>query len=268
MGHSSLQDLIFCLEYGTNIHISVTFLDNHGNFKTKLPTEMAIHSKPFCNCMKSTPEGFSRCFQCRNLALKKAIETKEPFGGLCFNGVYEYCHPVMEDGSAIAVIFIGNILSDDSSDLSESMARFSGTFQRNFSPEQCKKFGTIVESHIKLLINEYSDRKTEFNPLVENIIHYIGESLYHDITVREIAFLFNYNEKYLGKLFKKHTGQTIKEYLNGKRLKKSEELLKTTVLSVTEISTKSGFNNVTYFNRSFKRQFGISPTEYRKQFSQ
>jgi len=265
MGHTHLEDLISCLEYGTNIHISVTFLDNHGNFKTKLPTEMAIHAKPFCDFMKSTPEGFAKCFKCRNTALKKAIETKSMFGGLCFNGVYEYCYPVVEKGVVIAVIFIGNILPAPSSQLSKPMAQFSDTFQRDFSPGQCRQFGSIIENHIKLLIHEYSDQKTEFNPLVENIIHYIRESLYHDISVRQIANLFNYNEKYLGKLFKKHTGQTVKEYINGMRLNHAEELLKNTILCVTEIAAKSGFNNVTYFNRSFKRQFGVSPTEYRKQ---
>ena len=109
MEHSNLYDFISCLEYGTNVHISVVFLDNFGNFKTNLPKCSAIHSKPFCTFMKSTPTGYEKCFKCRNAALKKAMNIRKSFGGLCFNGVYEYCRPVIENDVVIAVIFIGNI---------------------------------------------------------------------------------------------------------------------------------------------------------------
>ena len=51
--------------------------------------------------------------------------------------------------------------------------------------------------------------------------------------------------------------------MNIKRLKKAEELLKNTKLSITEVSGKAGFNNVTYFNRIFKRYLHVSPMEYR-----
>ena len=73
MKHSNLTDLLYALEYGTNIHISVVFLDNNGNYKTALPEKKVIHSKPYCTFMKSTPEGYHKCFKCRNAALKKAI---------------------------------------------------------------------------------------------------------------------------------------------------------------------------------------------------
>ena len=76
--------------------------------------------------------------------------------------------------------------------------------------------------------------------------------------------LFNYNEKYIGKLFKAQTGFTVKEYLNRRRLDTAEQLLRNTKLSITEISSKSGFNNVTYFNRLFKKHFNFSPKNYRK----
>ena len=90
MEYSSLYQLITCLEYGTRVHINVVFLGNTGNYKTKLPAEKVTHSKPFCEFMKSTPKGFERCFACKNFALHKAITGRKPFGGFCFNGIYEY----------------------------------------------------------------------------------------------------------------------------------------------------------------------------------
>lgn len=263
MEHSSLSDLISCLEYGTNIHISIVFLGSTGNFKTELAEAHVIHSKPFCRFMKSTPGGFDKCFACRNLALQKAITGKKPFGGLCFNGIYEYCSPVIEKDDVIAVIFIGNILPDIPKHPSEQAERFSSTFEKNVDEETCRQFSGILENQIKLLTCEYAGMQTGFDPLITNIKNYIEESLYHDISVRQLAAVFNYNEKYIGKVFKKHTGKTIKEYMNIKRLQKVEDLLKNTPLSITEISAKTGFNNVTYFNRLFKRHWHMSPTAYR-----
>ena len=115
MQYSNLYDLITCLEYGNNIHICVVFLNKYGNFMTNLPTDKVIHSRDFCTFMKSTPEGFRTCYKCRNLAINKAVTEKKPFGGLCFNGIYEYCHPVVENGTTVAVICIGNIISSDTS---------------------------------------------------------------------------------------------------------------------------------------------------------
>ena len=251
MEHTNLQELLCFLEYGTNIHITVVFLENYGNEKTALDSYFVNHSKPYCEYRKSTPEGLSECVGCRNKSIARAVRDKMPFGGLCIGGVYEYVAPVIYEDVVIAVVFIGNIKDE------------SG-FEQNFDEENCKRLSRIVENHIKLLIKEYPKTSGRYNPLIENIKNYIEESLYGEISVKEIAELFNYNEKYIGKLFKEEEGVGIIEYVNTKRLNKSCEILKLSNHSVTLISQKLGFNNVTYFNRLFKKRFGKSPTEFRK----
>jgi len=79
-----------------------------------------------------------------------------------------------------------------------------------------------------------------------------------------VARLFHYNEKYLGRLFKKETGQTFKEYINKKRIQIAQNMLLNTNYTVTEIAVQTGYNNVTYFNRIFKKIKGVTPTAYRK----
>lgn len=53
------------------------------------------------------------------------------------------------------------------------------------------------------------------------------------------------------------------EFLNERRITKAEELLYTTVLSVTDIAMQSGFSSISAFNRTFKTMKGCSPSEYR-----
>lgn len=263
MEHTSLIDFINCIELGTKIHICVVFLDKFGNFKTELPKNKVTHSKQFCKYMKSTPNGHSLCVNCRNTVLAKAINDKEGFGGYCINGIYEYCHPVVDNDSVIAVVFIGNMIIKPQYAYSKPIHQYMDTLETRFCEDECKQIASVIDSHIKLLIYEYSDTKSEFNILVNNIKNYIAESMQYDISVAHIADAFSYNEQYIGKLFKKHTGKTIKEYLNSERLKKATDLLKKSTYTIAEISAKTGFNNVTYFNRLFKRYYDMSPSEYR-----
>ena len=93
-----LYDLIRYLQKGTNLHIGVLFFGSYGNELCRLPHAATIHTSPVCEQMKLGSAGFRRCFRCRNMAIRKALETKRAFGGLCSNGVYEYMHPVVLEG--------------------------------------------------------------------------------------------------------------------------------------------------------------------------
>ncbi len=261
MEYSSLNDLLTCLTFDSNLHIAVVFLRDSGNVKTELPENFSYHTKPFCVHMKRTPEGYEKCFVCRNFALNKAVSERKAFGHFCVNGIYEYCHPVIYEDEVVAVIFLGNILRGN---CCHEMEFFYDSFAKDIPDYILEKIASVTSGHIKLLLSEYAKVGSSYSPLVRNIRNYIEESLYSDISVKEIALLFNYNEKYIGKLFKAQTGFTVKEYLNRRRLDTAEQLLRNTKLSITEISSKSGFNNVTYFNRLFKKHFNFSPKNYRK----
>jgi len=260
MEHTNLQDLINCLVYGTNLHICIGFFQNYGNFKTNLVFENKVHSKPFCRYMQDLPGGTAKCIKCRNLAEKKVLKERKAFGGICFNGVYEYCHPVIYNGDVAAIIFIGNILTKPNP-LAQA---FEHTFEKDFDEKPCALIASVLDNQIQLLLREYSEIKNDFYPLVNNLKTYIDAHMYTDLSMKDLASVFGYNEKYLGKLFKKHTGETIKEYINRNRLNIAAKMLTETPLSVIDISLKIGFNNVTYFNRLFKRYYSTVPTLYRK----
>lgn len=96
---------------------------------------------------------------------------------------------------------------------------------------------------------------------VEKII----DSRFGDISlsVEGIADDVGFTASYITKIFKQHTGKTVIEYINEKRIEKAKELLTNTTDSVAAISEKCGFANITYFHRSFKKTVGITPNAYR-----
>ena len=269
MEYSSLYDLIHFLELGTNLHIGVLFFGDYGNEKCILPKAHRIHSSEVCTMFKKHSErSFEKCFKCRNLAINKALSQKTPFSGLCINGVYEYVRPVVTDDTVLAVIFIGNILDREKGyqkilKKSGKPDNFSNTMADGFDAKKCESLGCLIESYIRALLTLPTPETHKTNTLIENIKGYITSNIEFDIETANIASIFHYNEKYLGRLFKKETGLSIKEYVNRQRLLQAKQLLECTNNTILDISSRTGFNNVTYFNRLFRKEFGMTPTEYR-----
>jgi len=269
MYESKLFKLIKNIEYGTNLHISVVFLDDAGNKETNLPISHNYHVRNICLYFKSL-DNQEKCMRCRNIVIKKAIRSRRAFGGICVNGVYEFCKLLIVNDKVVCVIFVGNIMpSGEKADRLRSKVNdvsLLDDLEKNCSEDQVRSVADAVGDYIKFLLVEYAEKSNEnFNPLIENIRSFIEENLTYEFEVKDISNIFNYNEKYLGKLFKAKTGVSIKEYANLRRVDMAADMLERSYLHITEISSRVGFNNVSYFNRVFKRIKGMSPTKYRVQ---
>ena len=101
--------------------------------------------------------------------------------------------------------------------------------------------------------------------LNREIISYIGERYTTDITLMEIANNFHMCYKYFSRYFKNTFNTTLADYVMKLRLERAELLLGTTELPVTEVCLQTGFNNISFFIRSFKKAYGVTPLKYRNQ---
>ena len=86
-----------------------------------------------------------------------------------------------------------------------------------------------------------------------------------DLSQTQIADVFQISVYTLSKIFKNQIGVSFTDYVNGKRIEYSKELLSTTEHAIKDISLKVGYVNVNYFCKMFKSVVGVSPGEYRKQ---
>lgn len=84
------------------------------------------------------------------------------------------------------------------------------------------------------------------------------------LSLDSIAEHVNLNPAYLSDSFKKDTGKNIKQVITEIRLDMAIDLLKSTSLSINEISQKTGYRDSNYFSKFFKQTFGISPHDYRE----
>ena len=87
-----------------------------------------------------------------------------------------------------------------------------------------------------------------------------------NLMLQDVAKEVGMSNSRFSTVFSQQTGQTFTEYLMYLRLNKAKELLRTTDIKNTQIAGEAGYNDAHYFSYIFKKNTGITPTEYRSQY--
>lgn len=98
----------------------------------------------------------------------------------------------------------------------------------------------------------------------KKMLEYIQERFAEKITLSMLAEEFHLSEKYVSRYFVEHFHLSFSSYVGHLRVTHAKMLLDTTDLTVTEIALRCGYTNISYFIRSFKKAYYISPLQYRK----
>jgi AraC-like DNA-binding protein len=123
------------------------------------------------------------------------------------------------------------------------------------------------DSNIQLASEEYINKRFKSGNKRITLIHeFLMINFREEINLKKIAELVNMAEGSLCRFFKGQMGMTIFEYLNEIKIQFACNLLMDNDLSITNISFDSGYNNLSHFNKQFKKITGKHPSEYRKQF--
>lgn len=142
-------------------------------------------------------------------------------------------------------------------EIDESESKITGQIKKKiillqFIHELWKK-GFIVE-------NDTTGRNT----VEKEMVSYIQQNYMGKILLREFGEQFHLSEKYISRYFKEHFHITLSQYVTYLRLEHAKQMLQETDISVTEVAMQSGYQNISYFIRSFKKTYGVSPLKYRK----
>lgn len=93
---------------------------------------------------------------------------------------------------------------------------------------------------------------------------YIEANFTKNITLEDVSREVNISSYYLSRIFKEGTGENFIDYVTKLRIEKAKELLSTTQYSMKEICSICGYSDPNYFSKSFKKNVGVTPTEYRE----
>lgn len=125
-------------------------------------------------------------------------------------------------------------------------------------------FTVVMEEQISN--NNLHKSITPLTKEIIEIISYIGTHYYESPTLSQIAEKVNLSEGYLSRLFHKQLGISYSEYIGNVKIEHAQTLLLKTNKSVMDIAIEIGYCNGDYLSAKFKKNTGMTPTEFRKRY--
>ena len=111
----------------------------------------------------------------------------------------------------------------------------------------------------RLVLPEKEEEEENFSVILRYIQEHLSDP---ELSLRSVAGLFFYNEKYFSALFRRKTGSHFTDHLSELRIRHAISLINGGTRSVSALSEASGFSNSTYFSKVFKRIVGQTPAIY------
>lgn len=125
---------------------------------------------------------------------------------------------------------------------------------------RCENARTLASSsYAKVTVEDDSRR-------ILKVKNFISKNYMDELRLPELASLAGMSSSAFSRFFKLHTGRNISEYIIDLRLGYAARMLVDTAKSISEIGLDCGFNNLSNFNRIFKKKKGCSPSEFRESY--
>lgn len=248
--------------YNTDFAEIMAYPEDNGDF-CKLMHQSELSCR---GCDRSAAEMCRKCANGNDLLIQK-----------CHAGLTEVASPLTEGNTVIGYIIFGQITNEKNRD-----------FFVNDVIKKCEKYGFSQDElclHIKK-IPYYSDEQisdaskiinalasyiilehiafAEEMPLIYSIKEYISDNLSSSLSISELTKCFSLSKAELYRIAKPHMPDGIAGYIKKQRMDKAAELLRHTSKPVWQIAEETGFSDVNYFLRVFKKYYGIPAGKYRK----
>lgn len=237
-----------------------------------------FHLNPYCRYIKTACDEWETCVKNQNKIYKKCDSGF--FFGTCHAGVSEFVYPVMVRNEIYGFISVSGY-KDTHEAISEKKAlHFASKYHiskleildmlNDYLTTDIPKIQTVdtIIHPLIIMLEQYFNTMVEYsdncsNSLYTQILQYI--TTYHNqpLTMEKLSKEFNYSVSTLSHLFKKNSGLSISEYIEKLRLDEAKWLLRSSTLTIQEISDLLGFCNPAYFSTVFKKKYNISPKAYK-----
>lgn len=130
--------------------------------------------------------------------------------------------------------------------------------------EYSEALTSALLSALILEILHGKNRSLPNNQIILDATAYIKANFKESLTNVSVAEAIKYHPYYLGTLFRKHLGKTLREYIDDVRQAHAAELLALTNFNIYEVAISCGYKTAEHFTRRFKIRYGMTPTEWRK----
>lgn len=259
-----IENIISYLKYlngECKLNVSVHFEQNVFDYLPHRIVSLLLpynsHTNAYCVMAKSV--NHNKCILNQKDILSKCRKG-QPLCNICHAGVCEYIYPIRKNNNMVGFVAVSGYRQKKTEDnLILNYRLWKSVLSKDvpvnlFSaviPPLCIMLEQLLTKHSRLSGSEYSQ-----------ILQFLNE--YHtNVTLSDLAKHFGRSKSHISHLFKKENGMTIRAYCNRLKLGDAKKLLLTTDLPITEIAFNIGFNDTSYFISLFRKEFGITPLQYR-----
>ncbi len=114
-------------------------------------------------------------------------------------------------------------------------------------------------------MQQKEDTIQEHYKRISKVLSYIECKLYKQFTLVELADISNFGKRHFQRIMKAHLNEPIGAYITKKRIETAAKLIMYSKEQLSDIAYKMGYSEIASFSKSFKKYFGVSPNEFRKE---
>ena len=135
-------------------------------------------------------------------------------------------------------------------------------------PVNYEEFGSCIDNLKISLFHQQAAAEPEQQEqrVITGLTRYLQEHLAEDVSLSVLAEEFHLSAQYISQLFKSEIGVNFLAYLTNIRMEQAKKLLLSSSLSIAEVSEQSGYADYRVFTKVFKKNEGITPSQYRRDF--
>ena len=246
----------------------------NSNFRTMIGQRCPYEN--FCALIHKSPNCLEICKESDIEHFDKTHVSEETTTYVCPFGITETIIPIKRNGKTVSYLFCSmGIVGDRDAEIADSVAQTAPTLHYDavlsaihdmphLDSESYEAYHTmlrILAEHI-----ESNDIALDAQPTIGQLTKkYITNNLARKITLADLSWNLHCSTVTLTEHFKSEFGITIMDYVTSKRMQLAEKLLVDTDKSIKEVAILSGFPDVEYFSRCFRKFHNAPPGEWRKE---
>ena len=230
---------------------------------------------PFCKYIHDDKNEYATCVECDKAAFSKVLETKEPYIYRCRYGLTEAVSPLYNFGVLTGFIMMGQAGCEqtDYEVLKAALKRIGieGPEAQKISENVPKisKDMTLSYTNIMTICARYltlSNAMQKATPgIAEAAMLFIQEEYDKKIALSDICRAIGCSKSSLLVAFKREFGITVNTAITRRRLECAKKMLSDRSMSISDVAAATGFYDQSYFSKVFSREYGISPSDFRKE---
>ena len=235
---------------------------------------------PFCKAIRDNKKLYMNCAVSDKKGLDEVDRTKKPYIYTCHMGLTEAIVPILQDEEIAGYLMMGQIAEKEKTDdivrIVESLNE-SREVKKNLEEKLCENT-CMTRDKIEYCVNilkiliEYMNLSYVFKKNNETVFSQIKKYISKNISIpllpKDLCKSLGVSQSTLYKVIKKNTDLSPTEFIRRMKTEKAKSLLVNTSSDVSDIAELVGIPDTNYFIRVFKKETGLSPLRYRKQFKQ